>query len=119
MSQPAVGARHSCKGKFILHVNFSHANQFKRAKLSPTAPDYTKAVFEGQLLLTILSANLSFQIVEDPEFVKLLQVARPAVEFPTRRHLHHLLNLRYDTTNAGLLSDLGPKAKVSLAVDCW
>jgi hypothetical protein len=78
-----------------------------------------KAVFEKQALSMILSANLPFQFVEDPEFIELLHIAQPTVKIPTHRRLRHLLNQRLDETNAHLPNDLGPQTKVSLAVDYW
>ncbi len=95
------------------------ANIYQRTKLADPPPAYTKAAFENQALSMVLSANLPFRFVEDPEFIKLLNIARPTVELPTRQRLRHLLNERYKKTNEELLSDLGPTTKVSLAIHCW
>jgi hypothetical protein len=55
----------------------------ERAKTS-ALPMYSKAVFEEELLLTFLAANLSFYLVEHLQFQRLIRITRPDVEFPTR-----------------------------------
>ncbi len=94
------------------------ANIYQRTKLADPPPDYTKAAFENRALSMVLSANLSFRFVEDQEFIKLLNIARPTVELPTHQQLRPLLNERYKKTNEQVLSNLGPTTKVLLAIDC-
>jgi Mg2+/Co2+ transporter CorC len=80
------------------------ANFYQRQKLTDPPPTYTKAAFESQALSMVLSANLLFCFVKDPEFIKLLDIARPAVELPTCQRLRHLLSERFKKTNEQLLS---------------
>ncbi len=75
--------------------------------------------FEQQLLSTIVAGNLSFQIVENPEFHALVHLLRPSIEVPGRKRMRELLQARYESVAASMFADLGPTTKVSIALDCW
>lgn len=47
-----------------------------------TAPQYSKEVFEEQMLTTFVIANLLFQLVENNSIKKLLELARPSIDMP-------------------------------------
>jgi hypothetical protein len=83
-----------------------------------TAPQYSKEVFEEQMLTTFVIANLLFQLVENHSFKKVLEIARPGIDTPNSRRLQKLLDVRYKSATKAFLSDLGD-CKVLLAIDCW
>jgi hypothetical protein len=58
-------------------------------------------------------------LVENKSFQKLMSIARPGIDTFTRRHLRHLLDVRYASLTESYFSDLGPRTKVSIAIDCW
>ena len=81
--------------------------------------EFTQAAWREQLIVFLISSNLSFRVVEHPEFRKAMLMLRPDLDIPHRTYVHtHLTNL-YENVQSQLLSDLPESAKVSIALDGW
>lgn len=96
--------------------------QAARASFSPMRSRFTKAQLEDQLLRTIISADLSFGLTEEPTFRELLDLVYPgpqALEIPSskqlRQHMHDMVTA-YEESQ---LQDLPGDSKVSIALCCW
>ncbi|KAI3095274.1 hypothetical protein CBS147333_9810 [Penicillium roqueforti] len=96
--------------------------QAARASFSPTRSRFTKAQLEDQLLRTITSANLSFELTEEPTFRELLDLvyAGPQVlDIPSSKQLRQHMHDMVTTYEESQLQDLPGDSKVSLALCCW
>ncbi|KAK6810429.1 hypothetical protein RU639_013759 [Aspergillus parasiticus] len=83
---------------------------------------FTKEQLEKQLLKTITCLRLPFQIVEDSEFQRLLNLiysGPQGLEFPSAKTLRRRLHDAVTAQQESQLKDLPEDAKVSLALDCW
>ena len=95
--------------------------QEARAVFSPKST-FTKAHLEEQLVRTITSANLSFNITEEPAFRELLNLVHAEshiLEFPTSRILHQRMRDMTTTYQESQLQDLPRDCNVSIALCCW
>ncbi|KAJ5277815.1 hypothetical protein N7524_003968 [Penicillium chrysogenum] len=96
--------------------------QESRASFSPMRSRFTKAQFEGHLLRTITSANLSFEVTEEPTFRELLDLVYSgpqALEVPSSKKLRHYMHDIVTTYQESQLQDLPGDSKVSIALCCW
>ncbi|KAJ5032040.1 hypothetical protein NUH16_005092 [Penicillium rubens] len=96
--------------------------QEPRASFSPMRSRFTKAQFEGHLLRTITSANLSFEVTEEPTFRELLDLVYSgpqALEVPSSKKLRHYMHDIVTTYQESQLQDLPGDSKVSIALCCW
>ncbi len=71
------------------------------------------------MLTTVLLANLRFQVVEHHGFWKLIFITCPDIDVVNQYHLRQLFNDHYTKVKDGLLQDLWPTTKVSLAIHRW
>ncbi|KAF2997502.1 hypothetical protein E8E15_000493 [Penicillium rubens] len=93
-----------------------------RASFSPMRSRFTKAQLEGHLLRTITSANLSFEVTEEPTFRELLDLVYSgpqALEVPSSKKLRHYMHDIVTTYQESQLQDLPGDSKVSIALCCW
>ncbi|KAI2913801.1 hypothetical protein CBS147320_10459 [Aspergillus niger] len=114
----------SCrKGKKKVSQQSLISDSIQRTPVSSSSPNkFTKAQLEEQLLKTITCLRLPFQIVEDNEFQRLLNLVRSGpqgVELPSAKTLRRRLREAVVTQQEMQLRDLPEDAKVSLALDCW
>jgi hypothetical protein len=96
--------------------------QEPRASFSPMRSRFTKAQLEGHLLRTITSANLSFEVTEEPTFRELLDLvySGPQVlDIPSSKQLRHYMHDIVTTYEESQLQDLPGDSKVSIALCCW
>jgi hypothetical protein len=96
--------------------------QEPRASFSPMRSRFTKAQLEGHLLRTITSANLSFEVTEEPTFRELLDLVYSgpqALEVPSSKKLRHYMHDIVTTYQESQLQDLPGDSKVSIALCCW
>ncbi len=49
----------------------------------------------------------------------MLNIARPDIDMPNRRRLRYLLDDRHEEVQTASCKDLGPRTRVSLAIDYW
>ncbi|CDM32672.1 Probable transposable element [Penicillium roqueforti FM164] len=96
--------------------------QESRVSFSPMRSRFTKAQFEGHLLRTITSANLSFEVTEEPIFRELLDLVYSgpqALEVPSLKKLRYYMHDIVTTYQELQLQDLPGDSKVSIALCCW
>ncbi|KAJ9481012.1 hypothetical protein VN97_g12500 [Penicillium thymicola] len=96
--------------------------QAARANFPPIGSRLTKAQLKEQLLRTITSAKLSFEITEEPTFRELLDLvyAGPqALEIPSSKQLRQHMHDMVTTYEESQLQDLPGDSKVSIALCCW
>jgi hypothetical protein len=87
-----------------------------------TGVQFTKEQLEEQLLKTITSLRLPFQVVEDSAFQHLLNLVHSGaqqLELPSAKTLRRHLRDAVIEQHASHLNDLPADAKISLALDCW
>jgi hypothetical protein len=82
-------------------------------------PKFTQAAWREQLIVFLISSNLSFRAVDHPEFRKAMLMLRPDLDIPHRTFIHTHLTSLYENVQSQLLSDLPENAKVSIALDGW
>ncbi|KAJ5522371.1 hypothetical protein N7527_006486 [Penicillium freii] len=87
------------------------------ASFSPTRSRFTKAQLEDQLLRTITSVNLSFELTEEPIFRELLDLVYGGPQVLDIPLLKQLRQHMYDMVTTYEESQLD--SKVSLALCCW
>ncbi|KAJ5471499.1 hypothetical protein N7530_008856 [Penicillium desertorum] len=88
--------------------------QQPRASFSPIRSRFTKAQLEGHLLRTITSANLSFEVTEEPTFRELLDLVYSgpqALEVPSSKKLRHYMHDIVTTYQESQLQDLPGDSK--------
>jgi hypothetical protein len=96
---------------------------FYKARDSPlVASSFTEEAWQQEIISTITTLRLPFQIIEHPQFQKLLRITQSAPSLPTfpcaksiQRRMREIVKER----QTHLLAKLPPKAKLSLALDCW
>jgi hypothetical protein len=92
------------------------------AVTTATGSQFTKEQLEEQLLKTITSLHLPFQVVEDSAFQQLLNLVHSGpqwLELPSAKTLHHHLHNAVIGQHASQLRDLPEGAKILLTLDCW
>ncbi|KAI3052386.1 hypothetical protein CBS147353_11550 [Aspergillus niger] len=114
----------SCrKGKKKVSQQSLISDSIQRTLVSSSCPNkFTKGQLEEQLLKTVTCLRLPFQIVEDTEFQRLLNLVRSGpqgVELPSAKTLRRRLREAVVTQQEIQLRDLPEDAKVSLALNCW
>ena len=92
----------------------------KRSKNDKSAaPVFAPETFKLQLLTAIVSINLPFYTIKNPNFRRLLSLLRPRLEVPHQKKIKAQLDRRYKEIKELRLDGLGPHTKVSIALDCW
>ncbi|KAJ5350258.1 hypothetical protein N7541_007985 [Penicillium brevicompactum] len=92
------------------------------ASFRPIGSRVTKTQLEEQLLRTITSAHLSFELMEKPTFRELLDLvyAGPQLlEIPSSKQLRQHMHDMVTTYQESQLQDLPGDSKVSIALCCW
>lgn len=67
-------------------------------------------------------ARLPFNLIEHPEFHKVIQMARsaPSIPYiPSRKTIQRWLQTSVEESQQNLLWTLPPGAKISITLDCW
>ncbi|XP_065641917.1 uncharacterized protein LOC136073741 [Hydra vulgaris] len=78
-----------------------------------------KAVFDEQIARMIFATNSSFQLVEHPEFQKLMLMLRPGYSGPTRKDVaDKLLTIVFDKEKGNVKNALNGEI-VNIALDGW
>ncbi|KAJ5340406.1 hypothetical protein N7541_009530 [Penicillium brevicompactum] len=96
--------------------------QAARASLPPIGSRVTKTQLKDQLLRTISSAQLTFELVEEPTFRELLDLvyAGPQLlDIPSSKQLRQHMHDTVTTYQESQLQDLPGDSKVSIALCCW
>jgi hypothetical protein len=98
------------------------STQAARASFPPIRSRLTKTQLKEQLLRTITSAQLYFELMEEPTFRELLDLvyAGPqALEIPSSKQLHQHMHDIVTTYEELQLQDLPGDSKVSIALCSW
>ncbi len=85
----------------------------------PARIQFSIEALEQQFLLVIVSANLPFTVVKDPEVINLIRLLHPNAHLSRRKRIRDLLASQYGEIQQDLLPGLGHITKVSIFVDCW
>ena len=96
--------------------------QAARASFPPIGSRVTKTQLKEQLLRTITSAHLPFELLEEPTFRELLDLvyAGPQLlEIPSSKQLRQHMHDMVATYQESQLQDLPGGSKVSIALCCW
>ena len=105
-------------------AQLSSMNQFfNPGDASPIIQPITKALIDQQVLKFVISANLSFNVIENEYFHELIswiKVNNRSAQAPSRKVIHVRLSSESKSAKEDLKAVLiANKSKISLAVDCW
>ncbi|KAJ5661423.1 uncharacterized protein N7477_009039, partial [Penicillium maclennaniae] len=102
--------------------NIQHIMQNAALRLPRSSQSFTDTQWQEQLIITITTLRLPFQIVEQPAFQNLIRLARLAPidpEFPSRRTIQRRLQTITKDRQKDVLQKLPPQTKISISLDCW
>jgi hypothetical protein len=101
----------------------SSKNQFFPVREESPSQSITKALIDQQVLKFVISANLSFNTVENEYFRELIswiKVNNRPAQAPSRKVVHARLSTEAKSAKEDLKTILAAnKSKISLAMDCW
>ena len=84
-----------------------------------TLTQFSQAVFQDQLIQTILDLNMSFHSVEHLSFVKLLNLLCSDVQTSHWTKFSQLIKKCVKKLKEIVLAELRSKTKISLTLNCW
>ncbi|CAG8113298.1 unnamed protein product [Penicillium salamii] len=96
--------------------------QAARASFPPIGSRVTKTQLKEQLLRTISSAQLKFELMKEPTFRELLDLvyAGPqSLDIPSSKQLRQHMHDMVTTYQESQLQDLPGDSKLSIALCCW
>lgn len=101
-------------------IQMAQAQERLQSRPQPTTiPLYSSTQFEEELVRVIADNNWSFRTVERASFSRFVQFLRQGVPIPKRSKLTQIFKEQFQRIQGSLLSDLGKKTKVSIALDGW
>ncbi|KAJ5316460.1 hypothetical protein N7476_006767 [Penicillium atrosanguineum] len=114
--------RERCLPKGKLNQRNIQAAIRTQALRAPPPDVWDESDWKKQLLVTIISLRLPFQIIENQHFRDLLRLTQQAPSLPiiqTGKTLARQLQSTVQIQQQGILNMLPSDAKLSLALDCW
>lgn len=91
----------------------------RSSKRPCTTQAYNSASMEYEIVRVVLDNNWSFRTVERPSFQRFISFLRPEAAIITRYKFGEWFKEQCSVAKKGLLQDLGPKTKLSIALDAW
>ena len=89
------------------------------AIIQELVPMFSVQSFKQELLRTIIAANLSFRIVEHPQFCHLVNMLRSNVVVPSAATLKHAVHEEAINTHLEIQRAIPQNVQVYLATDTW